>query len=157
MIKKMHWCSSHVFAICVVIIFSGCVSKNKDAIAYREGVIAIDKHEITVDIAKTAQERVRGLSGRDAICETCGMIFVFDDMDVRHFWMKEMVFDIDVVWITDDRIIGLTEHVSHSGQERSVFVSPGPVNRVLELPAGYIADHGISVGQKVTYVEGVFE
>lgn len=158
MIKKIHLRNSCVIiAFCATIILSGCMSKDNDTISYGEGIIAIGENEITVDIAKTAVDRARGLSGRDAICETCGMLFVFDDMGMRHFWMKEMLFDIDVVWIVDDRIIGLAEHVSHSAQDRSVFASPGPVNRVVELPSGYIADHGISVGQKVTYIDGVFE
>lgn len=157
MIKKTYSHISVFLVICTIVVSSGCAIKDTDIMSYTDGRIIIGEHMVAVDVASTAGDRARGLGGRNELCGTCGMLFVFDDVSVRHFWMKEMMFDIDVVWIADDRIIGISERVTHSEQEQSVFVSPAPVNRVLELPAGYIADRGVSIGQKVTYVEGIFE
>ncbi len=152
MIKKQrnHY---NTFIICVLsFALYGCGIRGGDIDAYQDQNITINgQHHISVDIAATRDEQSQGLSGRENICSTCGMLFVFDTKDIQHFWMKDMLFDIDVLWVQDYRIVGLIEHVSYLGQEKSKFVSPVPVDHVLELPSGYISEHSIHVGDVIMY------
>ncbi|PIP04131.1 MAG: hypothetical protein COZ49_01705 [Candidatus Yonathbacteria bacterium CG_4_10_14_3_um_filter_47_65] len=52
------------------------------------GFVAIGDSNFAVDIAETDQTRARGLSGKQALTENGGMLFIFDKSDIFHFWMK---------------------------------------------------------------------
>src|SRR5687767_6021997 len=60
-----------------------------------------------VKVADGALEHARGLSGTvpDDLGEAVGMLFVFDDQDVRNFWMNGMRYHLDVLWIKDGKIV----------------------------------------------------
>ena len=56
----------------------------------------------TVDLADTPEKRTRGLSGRPALYANSGMLFVFESESRLVFWMQEMQFSLDFVWIGSD-------------------------------------------------------
>ena len=113
--------------------------------------VKIGDQMIKVDIAEKTIDQERGLSGRKDLCEDCGMLFIFTHKKQRTFWMNDMQFDIDVLWISDDTIVGMQEKVSYEGQSQEIFSSQKPVDKVLELPAGFIEKHKIIIGQKVEF------
>ncbi|PID52736.1 MAG: hypothetical protein CR972_00470 [Candidatus Moraniibacteriota bacterium] len=122
-----------------------------------EKYITIGKKDVSVEIVRTNAEMAKGLSGRKELCEMCGMLFVFDDLKTRHFWMKDMLFDIDIIWISDNEIVHITENVDHRGGKREIAHSIYKVNRVLEVPAGFVSQNEVHVGQKVKYFQNVFK
>lgn len=119
--------------------------------------IFIDTHEVFVDVMRTNSEHARGLSGRKKLCKNCGMLFIFDVPQERTFWMKDMLFDIDIVWIRDDRIVHISQGIDHSGGIDTIVQSHKPVDMVVELPAGYISKHHIDIGQTISYKKYVVE
>ncbi|MFA5986925.1 MAG: DUF192 domain-containing protein [Parcubacteria group bacterium] len=129
---------------CIVYFF---VQKEKG----HEPRIKIGNQKVTLDVAVTEQEKMQGLSGRTALCDACGMLFVFDSAMPQTFWMKDMLFDIDVLWIDQNTIVGLQKDISHKRQEKEVFVSSKPADKVVELPAGFIDTHHVWVGQIVDF------
>lgn len=133
----------------VFLTLSACEQRNDHLI--------VGNTEISVDVVRTDRELERGLSGRRGLCDTCGMFFVFSSPADREFWMRDMLFDIDIIWILDDEIIHISENVDHVGGEEVRVGSGQPVDRVLEVPAGFVADHGIRVGQRIQYFQSVFE
>src|SRR4051812_1798797 len=64
--------------------------------------INIAGQHVVVDLATTPTTREQGLSGRAALPENHGMLFVFDTPGVYPFWMKDMNFPIDMIWISND-------------------------------------------------------
>ncbi len=55
---------------------------------------------INIEIVKDEESRRLGLSGRPSIDDDSGMLFEFDDESAQHcFWMKDMLFSIDIVWL----------------------------------------------------------
>ena len=52
-----------------------------------------------VDLAVTSGERQQGLSGRETMAEDAGMLFVFEEEQPLAFWMKDMRFPLDIIWI----------------------------------------------------------
>ena len=75
-------------------------------------IITINGTPINVVLAETPAERVRGLSGRETLPQNEGMLFLFENTDYHAFWMKNMRFPIDIIWMDDDRVIvGIAEHV----------------------------------------------
>lgn len=100
---------------------------------------------ITVTLAQTNAEITRGLGGRDGLKENEGMLFVFNKPDVYKFWMKDMKFSIDIVWIQDERVVAIKKSVSPDTYPIT-FSSIQPAGLVLELPSGFCDAHGVLVG-----------
>ena len=113
----------------------------------------VGAHSFDVEIASTAPARAQGLSGRDGLPENGGMLFVFPSAGKYGFWMKDMKFVLDLVWIHGDHVVGVTENVlPESGRTIFTLTSyypPEPVERVLEIPAGAVKRYGIAVGDNV--------
>lgn len=109
-------------------------------------VVGVGKTEISAEIADTDTKRTRGLSGRKALGNNEGMLFVFEKPNHYGFWMKEMNFPIDIIWIGEDmRVRGITEHISPDTYPE-VFYPPTEVRFVLETSAGFARAHDIKNG-----------
>lgn len=95
--------------------------------------------------------QAKGLSGRATIPPNYGMLFVFAEKDKHGFWMKDMLASIDIIWISDEKVVlGVEEAVSpDSYAEGTVFYPPEPVRYVLETRAGEAARLGLSPGTTV--------
>lgn len=116
--------------------------------------IVVDDHRLVVEIAKTAKEKEQGLSDRKNLCSDCGMLFVFDQPGIYPFWMRRMYFDIDILWIIDDRVVDITFAAKAPPKEefvapKTVYQSKFPVNKVLEVNAGWVEKNGIKTGDVV--------
>lgn len=117
----------------------------------QDGLVIIRGETFAVEIADEEQEQVQGLSGRDGLCQRCGMLFVYTKAAPRTFWMKEMNFSLDFVWIREGKIVELTQNVPPpSVNEPPAIVNPRELSdTVLEVPAGTIARLGWQVSDRV--------
>jgi uncharacterized membrane protein (UPF0127 family) len=96
-------------------------------------------------------DRKKGLSGRDNLCADCAMLFSFEREGEYPFWMKEMKFDLDIVWILKNRVVFIAQGVSHEKGEQMV-VDPGLVaDQVVEINSGAASEAGLRVGDLVRY------
>ena len=104
---------------------------------------------ISVLVANTEQKRVSGLSGFPALSTKQGMLFVFPQVGTYRFWMKDMNFPIDIVWIDEMfQIIGRNDNISPQSFPKT-FTPPGPVRYVIELPANSALRDGFLIGNKI--------
>lgn len=105
---------------------------------------------IPVEIASTDEQRIRGLSGRRDLAAGSGLLFVFPNEATYGFWMKEMNFSIDIVWISAGlRVIHIAEDVAPATYPK-VFRPSQPARYVLELKAMSARKLGVKVGTPVT-------
>jgi uncharacterized membrane protein (UPF0127 family) len=107
------------------------------------------KATLNVEIADTAEERGLGLGGRPSLDPNSGMVFVFPEPGNYNFWMKGMEFPLDFIWISSDRIVGLSENVpppSPNQQTLPLYHANSPVDKVLEVNAGFVKAHNIQMG-----------
>lgn len=116
--------------------------------------ILVGEKMVSVEIAKTPQEREQGLSDRETLCSNCGMLFIFDQPDIYPFWMRRMNFDIDILWIAGDRVVDITLSAKKPSVEdfespKEFYSSKMPIDKVLEVNAGWVEKNGIKVGDKV--------
>ncbi|MBI3306134.1 DUF192 domain-containing protein [Candidatus Nomurabacteria bacterium] len=65
--------------------------------------VKIAGQNIKVEIADTPDKQAQGLSARQGLSEDEGMLFVFENASVYPFWMKDMKFAIDIIWLNEDK------------------------------------------------------
>ena len=115
--------------------------------------VVVGNDDLHVEISDTPQLRERGLSYHDELLPNTGMLFVYDDIGKRIYWMKGMNFCLDIVWINDREIVGAVESVCPEPNvpdaELLRYASPPEVQYVLEVPAGWLSEHGYGVGTPV--------
>ena len=114
-------------------------------------LIHIGDTEVNAEVVSSDEKRSRGLSGRDGLGKNQGMLFIFPNKDRYGFWMKEMKFPIDIVWIDTQYVVYIKEHapIPIPGYELPIYFPNQTANLVLEVPAGYTREHGITIGTKV--------
>lgn len=110
-----------------------------------------DETVIHAELAQTMTERVLGLMYRDAFKENEGMLFQFDDDEEHSITMRNMRFDLDVVFFRDDgKITALFEFLKHPKNAEEEEMPPARVSGsgryVLELLAGSAEKYGLRVG-----------
>lgn len=100
------------------------------------GEVSVNGQTIRVEIADTDEERIMGLSGREALAEGTGMLFVFEEGALQGIWMKDMKFPIDIIWLDESlNIIDIEKNVTPDTYPH-VFYPPRPVKYVLETNPG---------------------
>ncbi len=114
--------------------------------------IVIGDTVISIEIASTIGERSRGLSGREALGEHEGMLFVFSKPGIYSFWMQDMRFPIDIVWIDETGMVVGVESAVTPETFPATFEPPEAIKYVLEVRGGSAEIWGIKTGDK-TYFE----
>lgn len=99
------------------------------------------------EVADTPAERIKGLSGRAALPDSHGMLFMFSAPGNYGFWMNGMLIPLDIIWINGSRIAGVEKNISPSSVLN--YYPPEPVDKVLEINAGLADKLGIKAGDKV--------
>ena len=132
-------------------VASGCDATDRPSGA-QPTEVTIRQQSIEVEVVRTREEQARGLSERDSLAWGSGMLFPYEKPAFVSFWMKGMRFDIDIVWIRHNRIVGIAERVPHPPDPEATPASVRPpelIDTVLEVPAGYARAHGWSRGDRV--------
>lgn len=104
----------------------------------------------SVEIADTEEKQGLGLGGRDVLCDTCGMLFLFDHSDKYAFWMKDMRFPLDILWILDGKVVHIEQRVDFHDQY-TVYRPEQSSDRVLEVNTGTCERWGIREGDAVVF------
>lgn len=116
--------------------------------------LLIGRAAVQVELATTSAARERGLGGRDRLAPGSGMLFVFPDAAPHAFWMKDMRFSIDMVWLdAAGRVISIQQAVSPATYP-ATFDAPAPSRYVLELPAGFAQAYTIERGSEARFGDG---
>lgn len=116
--------------------------------------ITLPRGTVYAEVADTQASRTQGLSGRSGLALDEGMLFVFDYSGKYGFWMKDMLFPIDMVWINED---GVVVHVVRNATPESyfghnppeTFVNVPDAKYVLEVASGQADKFGLYLGTKV--------
>lgn len=116
------------------------------------GLVRVTIQDVTVvaELARTRDERARGLSGRDSLAPERAMLFLFETREPHGFWMQGMRFDIDLVWIAGDRVVDVTHRASHLQPQR-ILAPRAPADRVLEVVAGTALARGWGPGDRAEF------
>jgi uncharacterized membrane protein (UPF0127 family) len=130
--------------VCAILLFT--ISKKGPHIASSP---AIPSSALTLIYATTSQAQERGLGGRASLPANEGMLFVFDHTGPHGFWMKDMQFPIDIIWLDENkRVVHIESNVQPSSYP-NVYSPEMPSRYALEVNAGYAATHSIVAGSKI--------
>ena len=110
--------------------------------------IKINDKVIWAEIVDTPELREKGLSGRKNLDTDEGLLFIFEEKEIYPFWMKDMNFPLDMIWIEDDKIIDISKNVPMPEADKSLplFQPQSAVNKVLEVNAGYCDANNVKIG-----------
>jgi uncharacterized membrane protein (UPF0127 family) len=104
-----------------------------------------------VEVADTTYLQEKGLSGHAPLSENEGMLFIFNKPDTYGFWMKDMLFPLDIIWIGADMHVVHIENSLAPETYPTVYYPQSPALYVLEVSAGEAQKHNIKIGDNVYF------
>ncbi len=108
--------------------------------------ITLGGQPLIASVADTVAERQLGLSDTPALPPRFAKLFVFETSDTWGFWMKDMNYAIDIVWLDEaGRVIHIAPDVSPASYP-DLFIPAVPARYVIEVPAGFMAQNELTVG-----------
>lgn len=108
---------------------------------------------IRVELARTAQQRMKGLQNRESLGSGEGMLFLFPQRSRHAFWMKDTKIPLDMIWINDSRrVVHVEANVPPCRKDPCPSYVPASEARyVLEVNAGKARSWGINVGSRLQF------
>lgn len=134
-----------ILVLPLLFIFSGCAHDKKAEIKIG------DEYLCQADIADNIISQAQGLSGREALTENECMLFVFEKSETRTFWMKDMNFPLDIIFIENNEIVEIKENLEVPNNNIiPQYFSKNPANMVLEVKKGIVDEHNLKKGDKIS-------
>ena len=112
----------------------------------------INNYAFKLYIAKTPKDKEIGLSKYKNLAKDTGMLFSFDKPDYYSFWMKQMKFPIDIIFIKDGKIVTIYKNVTppkKTTDELLIYKPQEPSSMVLEINTGRCDKYKLKEGDKV--------
>jgi uncharacterized membrane protein (UPF0127 family) len=137
----------------LILFFQSLASKTPQAqtkLELRSPRLLINNKEIILEVSDTQATRDLGLSNRESLPEDHAMLFVFDEPGMYGFWMKDMHFSIDMVFLDENfRVITIASNVAPETFPEA-FLPKVPAKYVLEFNAGFAEKHNIVEGTQIS-------
>ena len=121
-------------------------------------VVTLGGVPFRVELAITSRERIRGLSGHAPLARDEGMLFIFEQADKFSFWMRGMLFPLDMIWIDAECTVAhITRNAPPQAPDQSLsdlprYGPPVPVLYVLEINAGEAESAAVTLGAPVRFI-----
>ncbi len=144
------------FAITAYIVFFGQYGKapnNQEIVENNNYVIkyiTIAERKVKVDLATTPEAHAQGLSGRKELKENEGMLFVFDKPGKYSFWMKDMNFPIDIIWVSEDFKVVYIKKDARPELYPETYAPKDNAKYVLEVVSGFSDKNNLKEGGMVS-------
>ena len=108
----------------------------------------INNQQIPLEIMSTPDAKATGMMGRDQL--DGGMLFPFEEIGERSFWMKDCNIPLDILFISGNKINSISENCQPC-EEVSCPNYSGVGDKVLELPSNFCSLNNIGVGDEVIF------
>lgn len=151
-------------ALCVLFFFSSmygyrclaekiCNSVVIDKFVRHDVTILMPKGALEVEMVDTENSRELGLSNRPSMNDDEGMLFVFDTPGRYGFWMKDMKFSLDIIWINQNGVVVAIERNVTPESYPKPYINQSEALYVLEINAGLAERFGLYMGSKIKIAE----
>ncbi len=108
---------------------------------------------VVAEVAATADERAEGLMYRDEVPDGTGMLFVFQNVEVRAFWMANTYVALDIAYM--DANYTVVDIIAMEPLVTDSYPSRAPAMFALEVRQGWFEENGIAIGARATVEFGV--
>lgn len=112
--------------------------------------IVVNSETLTVEVARTPDQRVKGLMFRDSLAQNRGMLFVFEQPQIMKFWMKNTYIPLDIAYIDQNGEI-MEIHQLQPRSESTVYSSSYCVY-ALEVNRDWFKINNIETGDKIIFI-----
>src|SRR3989339_1641882 len=123
--------------------------------ARRGGIkeVIVGNNTFYVEVARTKMELERGLSLHVPLLRDQGMLFIFEKEDFYSFWMKDMLFPVDILWIDSNfKVVHAEKSVLPETYPKSFYPKSKSLY-VLEISAGLTEALNIKIGDEVKFIK----
>jgi len=163
---KQHWKEIGLFLLVIFLVifygWKGLTPTNfnnpptASQSAQEQNTVKIDSLHVRVDYAKDDASRAKGLGGRNSLEYDRGMLFVFDKEQKYTFWMKDVKFPIDIIWISKDKKVvdyykNAEVQLDVPDSQLKIYSPQTPAQYVLEVNAGIVDKYDIKIGDKAEF------
>ena len=109
-----------------------------------------------LELARTPEEQTQGLMFRESLPPNTGMLFLFGDAAPHHFWMKNTMIPLDMIWMDEaGGVLFVSANTPPCKADPCPNYGPdAPASSVLEIAGGMAAKEKVTVGS-IIRVEGV--
>jgi uncharacterized protein len=135
-------------------IITGSEEISSGSDGYRQVNVTLNGLVLVADISATNEQRTKGLSVKDGLAENEAMLFVFGNAAEHRFWMKDMKFPIDIIWIDSDKNVVYIEHNLQPCTSEVLCTTYKPNDDslyVLETVGGFAEKYDIVKGTRVEF------
>ena len=107
---------------------------------------------IQAEVVSVFAEREKGLMFRESLAVDKGMLFIFEEEGLYSFWMKNMRFPLDIIWLgLNKKIVEIEENVPPCSESCEILSPENKAKYVLEVNAGFTRRNKIKVGEVVRF------
>ncbi len=107
---------------------------------------------LKTELALTPESQSRGLSGRTLLKEDESMLFIFNQAGRYSFWMKDMNFPIDIIWIGEDLRVVYIKGEATPESFPETFVSKKDAKYVLEVESSFSLKNNLQEGDEIEFL-----
>jgi len=125
---------------------SGCLATNTKRVCFNHVCI-------NSEIADSADTRALGFMFRKKLSEHHGMLFIFPSENVYAFWMKNMEFALDIIWVSGEgKIVDISKDCLPCGKTYCTSIVPvSKAKYVVEVNSGFCQRHNIKIGDQIKF------
>lgn len=109
----------------------------------------IRDHKFYLLTAKSDKDKQVGLSKYKKLEDNKGMIFVFEKPGLYPFWMKDMKFPIDIIYINQNKIVTIYKNIPKDNL--TIYSPTQSADKVLEINANLSDKYNFAVSDSVAF------
>lgn len=145
---------SNFAVVALILFFSLFLFINQSGPSHKNEIeyVKIAGKTLKIELANTTEKQIRGLSGRESIGEEEGMLFVFSEKGKNYFWMKDMKFPIDIIWIDENLKIIYIKNNALPESFPDFFGPEEDSKYVLEVLGSFSEKNNLKVGDSVIFL-----
>ncbi len=153
MVWHLKWAGVFLFVINTFLGFSA-LAQTPARPKFKKQTIELNykkiKKQITVEVAQSPAELEHGLMYKERLGPNEGMLFIFKDLNIREFWMKNTWINLDIGYFDNNK--KLTEVLQMEAIKTMLheavptYPSKLPAQYALEMNQGWFKKNGFEAG-----------
>lgn len=144
-----------LFAVSLILaVVEVKATPTQNGVSFEKGKLVLNGKVITVELAKTAAQHEQGLMYRRSLPQDQGMLFIFEDEDIRYFWMKNTYIDLSIGYFNRRRILVDVQEMkamSVIDTRPPTYPSAKPAMYALEMTKGWFKKNKVKIGDSFQF------